>query len=255
MLLVAAAGTPQTRSARSPRPAPRWPDGTINLGAPLGESGKWEGQEPLATDPNHYEAIQNRRSRPGRIHIDEVPLQPWARAIVQVRHARFLADEPYTRCKPSPGPRSFGTAYGVEVLNLPGQRPHLPVHDRWNAQLPRSIHMDGRSHPSTLRAELLRPLDRLVGRRHAGHRQRRLQRRRLDGTVRRYRTPTSSTRSSGSHVSTSIRSTTRYSRRSGRVHGTVDERLHQAVGAGHRAVRVRLPGKQLRTAAHDWRRG
>ena len=31
-------------------------DGTINLGAPLGEAGTWEGQEALATDPNHYEA-------------------------------------------------------------------------------------------------------------------------------------------------------------------------------------------------------
>jgi hypothetical protein len=37
-----------------------------------------------------------------------------------MRHDRFLADEPYTRCKPSPGPRSLGTAYGVKLLNLLG---------------------------------------------------------------------------------------------------------------------------------------
>src|SRR5678816_2765430 len=118
-LLFATQAAAQDESARRARPAPRWPDGTINLGAPPGESGKWEGAEPLATDPNNYEAQLGRRLRPGRIHINDVPLQPWARALVEMRHARFLADEPYTRCKPSPGPRSFATAYGVELLHVP----------------------------------------------------------------------------------------------------------------------------------------
>ena len=147
-LLFVTPSAAQEESARRarPAPAPRWPDGTINLGAPPGDDGKWEGAEPLATDPNNYEAQLGRRLRPGRIHIDDVPLQPWARALVALRHVRVLADEPYTRCKPSPGPRSFGTAYGVELLNLPGsERAYLFM--TGGAHSFRVVYMDGRSHP------------------------------------------------------------------------------------------------------------
>jgi hypothetical protein len=138
------------RAPRQSQPAPRWPDGSINLGAPVGQSGKWEGQEPLATDPNHYEnRTPGRRMREGRIHIDKVPLQPWARALVKMRHDRYLADEPYTRCKPSPGPRSFGTAYGVEVLNTPGTN-RIYLFMTGGPHTFRVVYTDGRSHPKNL---------------------------------------------------------------------------------------------------------
>ena len=138
----------RTQSAPAPRPAPRWPDGTINFGAPPGGSGKWEGQEPLATDPGHYENRSGRRMRTGRIHIEDVPLQPWARALVKLRHDRVLADEPYTRCKPSPGPRSFGTAYGVELLNVPGTN-RIYLFMTGGPHTFRVIYMDGRTHPAS----------------------------------------------------------------------------------------------------------
>lgn len=141
--------TTAQRGARPARPSPRWPDGTINLGAPPGETGKWDGIEPLATDPNNYEARIGRALRPGRLHIDDVPLQPWARALVKMRHDRFLADEPYTRCKPSPGPRSFGTAYGIELLNAPGSD-RIYLFTTGGPHTYRVILMDGRPHPSRL---------------------------------------------------------------------------------------------------------
>jgi len=145
-LLSVTPSAAQDGSARRAGPAPRWPDGTINLGAPPGVDGKWEGAEPLATDPDNYEAQLGRRLRPGRIHINDVPLQPWARALVALRHVRVLADEPYTRCKPSPGPRSFGTAYGVELLNLPGSE-RIYLFMTGGAHSFRVVYMDGRSHP------------------------------------------------------------------------------------------------------------
>jgi hypothetical protein len=146
VFLLAAIADAQGGAGRV-RPAPRWPDGTINLGAPPGQTGKWEGAEPLATDPNHYETRGGRRLRPGRVHVDDVPLQPWARALLLLRHDRALADEPYTRCKPSPGPRSFGTAYGVELLNVPGSgRVYLFMTGGPHSF--RVIHTDGRSHPA-----------------------------------------------------------------------------------------------------------
>lgn len=136
-------------SARVAPPAPRWPDGTINLGAVPGASGLWDGGEPLATIPKNYERVGGR-PRPGLVDLQDVPIQPWAQALVDARHARFLADEPYTRCKPSPAARSFGTAYGIELLNLPGtQRVYL--FQTGGAHSYRVIYTDGRTHPATLK--------------------------------------------------------------------------------------------------------
>ena len=139
----------QDAGNRSVRPAPRWPDGTINLGAPRGETGTWDGAEPLTTIPENYETVTGRRERPGLVHIDQVPMHDWARAIVRLRHERFLADEPYTRCKPSPAAREFGTAYGVELLNVPGTgRVYLFL--TGGPHTFRVIYLDGRSHPANL---------------------------------------------------------------------------------------------------------
>jgi hypothetical protein len=147
-MLCAATASAQGRSGGPPRPAqpaPRWPDGTINLGAVPGDSGLWDGAEPLATIPKNYERVAGR-PRPGLVDLNDVPIQPWAQALVDARHARFLADEPYTRCKPSPAARSFGTAYGVELLNIPGTQ-RIFLLQTGGAHSYRVIYMDGRTHP------------------------------------------------------------------------------------------------------------
>ena len=118
-LVVTGAAQERGGSARpsaAVRPAPRWPDGTINLGAPPGQTGMWDGGEPLTTIPSNYEQVKGQ-PRPGLVHLDRIPIQPWAKALLDARHERFLADEPYTRCKPSPAARAFQTAYGIELLN------------------------------------------------------------------------------------------------------------------------------------------
>jgi len=146
LLLAFAPVTAQNAPARPARPAPRWADGTINLGAVPGQRGMWDGAEPLATLPNNYEALQGR-PRPGLIHVKDVPLQDWARRIIDVRHERFLADEPYTRCKPSPAARAFGTAYGIDLVNTPGSGV-IYLFQTGGAHSFHVIHMDGRSHPA-----------------------------------------------------------------------------------------------------------
>jgi len=135
----------QARPAKPAVPAPRWADGTINLGAPLGQNGKWEGNEPLVTDPDNYENKLGRAERRGRIHVKDVPMQPWARALLKERNDRFLADEPYTRCKPSPMARSVGTAYGIEFLNIPGSG-RVYMFQTGGAHTYRTIYTDGRGH-------------------------------------------------------------------------------------------------------------
>jgi hypothetical protein len=148
-LLPVVAATAQNAADRRVRPAPRWPDGTVNLGAPPGETGTWDGAEPLTTIPENYENVTGRRERTGLVHIDAVPMQAWARAIVRMRHERFLADEPYARCKPSPAARAFGTAYGVELLNVPGSG-RIYLFMTGGPHTFRVIYTDGRSHPKTV---------------------------------------------------------------------------------------------------------
>jgi hypothetical protein len=128
-------------------PAPRWPDGRINLGAPPGETGVWERRnEHLVVNPRSYQAAATRNAR---VHIDEVPLQPWARALTDARHAIALASEPYTRCKPAGGPRQFMSPYGLEIVDVPHLQ-RIYVFNISNAQSYRTIYMDGRTHPASL---------------------------------------------------------------------------------------------------------
>src|SRR5918993_2092988 len=151
-LLFPGAAAAQGRGGAAAKPAapaaaaPRWPDGTINLGAPPGQTGMWDGGEPLTTIPSNYEQ-PGGRPRPGLVHLDQIPIQPWALALLDARHARFLADEPYTRCKPSPAARSFGTAYGIELMNVPGTD-RIYLFQTGGAHSYRVVYADGRSHPT-----------------------------------------------------------------------------------------------------------
>ncbi len=145
--------------ARPPSgPAPRWPDGRINLGAAPGESGLWERRnEHLVINPQSYQAAATKTAR---VHIDTVPLQPWARALTNERHAIALASEPYTRCKPSGGPRQFMSPYGLEIVQFP-ELQRIYIFNISNAQSYRAIYMDGRPHPERLTPS---PLGHSVGR-------------------------------------------------------------------------------------------
>ena len=128
------------------RPTPRWPDGRVNLGALKGEKGVWERRnELLAINPKSYQADASKSSR---IHIDMIPLQPWARALTDYRQSLSLASEPYTRCKPSGGPRQFMSPYGLEIVDIPELK-RIYIFNTSNSQTFRVIYMDGRSHPAT----------------------------------------------------------------------------------------------------------
>jgi hypothetical protein len=130
----------------APAPAPRWPDGRVNLGAPPGETGVWERRnEHLVVNPRSYQAAATKNAR---VHIDQVPLQPWARALTNERHASGLASEPYTRCKPAGGPRQFMAPYGLEIVDVPELR-RLYVFNISNANSFRVVYMDGRRHPAS----------------------------------------------------------------------------------------------------------
>jgi hypothetical protein len=132
------------RQAGASRPIPRWPNGRVRLSSPDGGKGLWGGSGRLAINPRSYEP---RTTLNAPIHIDDVPLQPWARAMIDYRHLNFLRDEPYTRCKPSPGPRQWTTAYGFEILDSPESQ-RIYILNNGGPHTFQTIYMDGRPHPS-----------------------------------------------------------------------------------------------------------
>ena len=128
-------------------PAPRHADGRINFEPPEGEAGFWARRTAnLVINPNSYEARATLRSP---IHIDAVPLQPWALAITNFRHSLYLASEPYTRCKPAGGPRQIMSPYGFEIIDMP-ELERVYILTISNAMTYRIIYMDGREHPANL---------------------------------------------------------------------------------------------------------
>jgi hypothetical protein len=123
----------QAPATASTEPAPRWPDGRVNLGASPGHKGYWEVRPGLGGAP-----------RPA-----DVPFQPWARALHQFRTSNAGLHPPLVRCKPAAGP-SFFNAPGFEIVDAPDlQRIFL-----LNIAGPHSwrvVYMDGRPHPANPR--------------------------------------------------------------------------------------------------------
>jgi hypothetical protein len=135
------------------RPAPRWPDGRIKLGAPTGEQGIWQPNgRPILAEPETDPAIKDGQGRgafsgppfPGKPKESEVPYHAWARALYRFREANLF--EPHTRCKPSGGPRQFITPGGVEFVDPPDSN-QIYIIDQAGPYTFRIIYMDGRPHP------------------------------------------------------------------------------------------------------------
>ena len=133
--------------ARPPsKPAPRWPDGRVNLGPPPGEKGHWNtGVGNLSEDP----AIKMDGAffvNPS--DIDKVaPLQPWAKELLRYRLDTLGKDDPHPRCVAPGGPRQFMTPYGVEIVDQPELK-RILVLSGGGPRTWRVIHLDGRPHPA-----------------------------------------------------------------------------------------------------------
>jgi hypothetical protein len=127
------------------QPAPRRADGRVILGAPPGQKGVWERRnEHLVVNPDSYQAAATKTAR---VHIKDVPLQPWARALTNYRQSLALASEPYARCKASGGPRQLMSPYGLEIVEAP-ELQRIYIFNISNAMSFRIIYMDGRAHPT-----------------------------------------------------------------------------------------------------------
>jgi hypothetical protein len=125
------------------RPTPRWPDGTVNWGPPVGETGLWNVAGGTFARPDGP-VNPNYAPKPT---LSEIPFQPWTRAIYDYRQENQL--EPYTRCKPSGAFRQVATAYGTQFVNFPELKQFI-IFQTGGSHSYRTIYMDGRQHPADL---------------------------------------------------------------------------------------------------------
>ncbi len=124
-------------SAQTPEPAPRWPDGHVNLGSTPEHKGYWEVRPGLGGMPRG----------------NEIPAQPWARALQQFRSSKNDLYPPLVRCKPTAG-NGFMTAPGFEIVEMPEEK-KVYILDIAGPHSWRVIYMDGRAHPADLRPTYL----------------------------------------------------------------------------------------------------
>jgi hypothetical protein len=114
-------------------PTPRWPDGKPILGSVPGQPvGGWGAG--VTTLP-----------RGGS--IDEVPFQPLARAVYDIRQIDQF--EPHTRCKASGVSRQYSTPYGTEFVEVPDLQ-RMYIMDNGGPNSYRIIYLDGRSFPENV---------------------------------------------------------------------------------------------------------
>ena len=118
-------------------PAPRWPDGHVNLGSTPDHKGYWEVRPGLGGMPRG----------------NDIPAQPWARALQQLRSSKNDLYPPLVRCKPAGG-NGFFNAPGFEIVEAPDEK-KIYILDIAGPHSWRVIYMDGRAHPDNLRPTYL----------------------------------------------------------------------------------------------------
>ena len=133
--LAAESGSAQGRgrAAVPAKPAPRFPNGTPNLGITSEERGLW-----LPLDRGDL----GRRAT--LAPVEAIPFQAWAKELYEDRQIHEL--EPHTRCHPSGVARQFQTPYGVDFVHIP-ELQRMYLFDVGGPHTFRIIYMDGRPHP------------------------------------------------------------------------------------------------------------
>lgn len=130
-------GTPAAKPA--PMPAPRWPDGRVNLGSTAQQKGYWE-VRPAGGGQRFPRAA-------------DVPMQPWARALSTYRAGAVTLYPPLVGCKPASGPGFFNSP-GFEIIDVPDLK-RVFLLNIAGAHSWRVIYTDGRQHPAKLRPTYL----------------------------------------------------------------------------------------------------
>jgi hypothetical protein len=125
------------------KPAPRLPDGHIDLGNSKGSwrpggpddiSGNGGGEKDEATRQQQMKRVDQRV---------EVPFLPWAKVAYDQRNATLSKDDPEGYCLPPGIPRMMQTPFPMQIYQMPDR---LMMVYEGGAHMWRVIYMDGRKH-------------------------------------------------------------------------------------------------------------
>jgi hypothetical protein len=134
LVLLQAPSWAQSSQETPKNVTPRFPDGTPNLGPGPDGLGYWDrGLGP---------AVGGASFPPP----DEIPFQPWARALFDYRQETMAVDDPHVRCAPPGGPRQFAVPFGLQIIQMPEIK-RIFVLSGGSTRPWRVIYMDGRPHP------------------------------------------------------------------------------------------------------------
>jgi hypothetical protein len=129
-------------------PAPRLPDGTINLGREPGEKGVWA----LPSVPNFAASTPDTPKgfrggqRGGAANEPHIPFKPWAAAVYDYTSKNESKYDPEGFCFPPGGPRMMATPFPAEIIQLPQEKRILMIFEG-GTHIWREVFMDGRPHP------------------------------------------------------------------------------------------------------------
>ena len=122
-LVVAALQSAQGQANPDPKmppkpypPAPRFADGTQNLGPIEPNKGYW-----------HLKQVQDYKQV--LMHPKEIPYQPWAKAIAMQRRVELSKYDPQGYCMPPSGPRLMTTPFPMEILQMPEQKRIVMIYE------------------------------------------------------------------------------------------------------------------------------
>ena len=115
-------------------PTPRFADGTPNLGPTADGLGFWDRGPGSQVGGAEYPPPE------------EIPFQPWARAVYDYRQETLAAEDPHVRCIPPGGPRQFAVPFGLQIVQARHMN-RIFILSGGSIRPWREIYMDGRDHP------------------------------------------------------------------------------------------------------------
>jgi hypothetical protein len=144
---------------KEPRPAPRWPDGTVRLGVDA-NGGYWSFPTATALVERGANVSMNDDGLLANVAdaAKVAPLQPWALGLYQHRQRRQLQDDPlFVNCKPPGGVRYLQQPYGMQLVE-DRERERIFVLVGGGNHNYRIIFLDGREQVGNVRGDDDNPL-------------------------------------------------------------------------------------------------
>jgi hypothetical protein len=142
------------------RPAPRWPDGTPQLGAPTSAGGYWAYPTSSVLMQTGAKVSMNGDGVLAKLADapQVAPFQPWALGLYQHRQQRHLADDPaFLNCKPPGAVRQFQQPYGVQFVEDRKNKRMFVLVGSGNRNY-RIIYLDGRARQGQVQGDDDNPL-------------------------------------------------------------------------------------------------